>query len=270
MQKRIVFFISDSTGITAQTLGQSVLSQFEKINFEQHVIPYVDSVTKAEHALERVNLAAAQSGSKPIVFDTLLDETVARVLNEANCQRFNMLETYIKPLEIELESASSHTIGRAHGQSNKQRYDSRIDAVHFAMNNDDGARTDYYDMADIILTGVSRCGKTPTCLYLALQHGIYAANYPITEDDLEQMDLPAVLKPFKGKIFGLTIQPERLTKIRNERKSNSRYASMRQCQMEVAEVEAMYRRLGLQSIDVTVLSIEEIAASILDQTSLER
>ena len=270
MQKRSVFFISDSTGITAQTLGQSVLSQFEKIDFQQYVIPYVDTIAKAEQALKRINMAAVESGAKPIVFDTLLDEAVAKVLDQANCQRFNMLETYIKPLEIELKSASSHTIGRAHGQSSKKSYDSRMDAVHFAMNNDDGARTDYYDMADIILTGVSRCGKTPTCLYLALQHGIYAANYPITEDDLEQMSLPKVLKPFKDKLFGLTIQAERLTKIRNERKSNSRYASMRQCQMEVAEVEAMYRRLGLNFIDVTVLSIEEIAASILDQTSLER
>lgn len=270
MTKRIVFFISDSTGITAQTLGQSVLSQFEKIFFEPHVIPYVDTITKAQKALERINLATIESGAKAIVFDTLLDERIASVLDDANCQRFNMLETYIKPLEQELSSSSSHTVGRAHGQSNQKRYNSRIDAVHYAMNNDDGARTDYYDMADIILTGVSRCGKTPTSLYLALQHGIYAANYPITEDDLDHMSLPEVLKPYKDKLFGLTIQPERLAKIRHERRSNSRYASMRQCQMEVAEVEAMYRRLGLKQIDVTDLSIEEIAASIMDQTTLGR
>ncbi|NRB39299.1 MAG: kinase/pyrophosphorylase [Pseudomonadales bacterium] len=268
MQRRSVFFISDSTGITAQTLGQSVLSQFESVEFEHCVIPNVNSIAKVHDAIDRINKASEKDKASAIVFDTLLDEKMASLLDAANCLRFNMLETYIKPLEKELNTASSHTVGRAHGQINKKNYDSRIDAVHFAMDNDDGARTHYYDKADIILTGVSRSGKTPTCLYLALQHGIYAANYPITEEDLESMEIPSVLKPYRKKLFGLTISPERLTKIRHERKSNSRYASIRQCQMEIAEVEAMLRRIGVAQVDVTDLSIEEIAAAILEQTGL--
>lgn len=99
-----------------------------------------------------------------------------------------------------------------------------------------------YDEADIIITGVSRSGKTPTCLYLALQYGLKAANYPITEEDINDQKIPAPLKPFKSKIFGLTIDPERLAVIRNERKPNSRYSSIKQCNYEVEEVELMYRR----------------------------
>lgn len=268
MQKRSVFYISDSTGITAQTLGQSVLSQFDGVEFYQAVIPNVKSQEQALQAISRVNAAAKLDGVLPIVFDTLLNADIADLLNDAKCLRFNMLETYIKPLEQELQMPSSHTVGRAHGQSDRKLYDSRIDAVHFAMDNDDGARTHYYKKADIILTGVSRCGKTPTSLYLALQHGIYAANYPITEEDLGEMALPAALKPYRHKLFGLTIDAHRLSKIRNERKSNSRYASLKQCQLEVDEVEYLLRRQNIQYVDVTDLSVEEIATAIMQQTGL--
>lgn len=270
MQKRTVFFISDSTGITAQTLGQSVLSQFDQVEFESVVIPYIDSEEKAERAVQKINLAFDSSGVKPIVFETVIDKHFSSILAKVNGLRFNMLDIYLKPLQLELGVDSSFAVGKAHGQRDSIRYDSRIDAINFAMDSDDGGKTDYYDKADIILVGVSRCGKTPVCLYLALQYGIYAANYPITEDDLEELSIPALLKPYRDKLFGLTIDSLRLSRIREKRRSDSRYASLKQCQIEVGEVEAIYRRYGIDVVNTTDASVEEIAAVILDKTKVRR
>lgn len=269
MNKRPVFIISDSTGITAQTLAQSILSQFENVSFTTTVIPYVDTLEKAEHTVERINRSDSNDET-PIIFDTVIDPQLSNVLANARGKRFDVLGMYLKPLQEELGQKSTLTVGKAHGSTQDKHYKNRIDAVHFAMENDDGAKTRYYDKADIILTGVSRCGKTPTCLYLALQFGIFAANYPITEDDLEELTLPKALREHKHKLFGLTIAPDRLSTIRNERRSNSKYASMRQCEMEIREVEGIFRRFGIDFINTTDSSVEEIAASILDQSGLQR
>lgn len=270
MNKRSVFFISDSTGITAQTLGQTVLSQFGHITFEQQVISHVNSMPKAIAAVDLINQASAADQQQAIVFDSIVDNALTEVLAQANCLRFNIFDQYVKPLELALDTQASPSVGLAHGQSDQVHYANRMDAVHFAMANDDGGRIQLYEKADIILTGVSRCGKTPTCLYLALQYGIYAANYPMTEDDLDEMNLPKALRPYRKKLFGLSIRPDRLSLIRHERKADSRYASLRQCEMEVYEVEAIFRRCGIQYIDATDSSIEEIAASIFEKTSLQR
>jgi regulator of PEP synthase PpsR (kinase-PPPase family) len=147
---------------------------------------------------------------------------------------------------------------------------SRIDAVNFALDNDDGSKIKHYDKADIILVGVSRSGKTPTCLYLALQFGIKAANYPLTEEDLQNFSLPDVLKPHKHKIFGLTIDPERLAAIRNERKANSRYASLAQCYYETEEVEHLYQQEQISFLSTTDLSVEEISTKIMQKAKIKR
>lgn len=264
MQKRTVFFISDSTGITAKTLGQSVLSQFDNIPLDQIVIPYVDDAEKAQAAIRRIEQAQLADGVAPIIFDTVINRELNAILSKAPGCRFDILNTYLKPLEQELGIQSSDRVGKAHGRASDPEYKDRIDAVHFAMENDDGANIRYYDKADLILIGVSRCGKTPTSLYLALQFGIFTANYPITEDDMDEIDLPKHLKAHKEKLFGLTTDPERLSVIRNERRANSRYASIRQCEYEVKTAEAIYRRFGIPFINTADYSVEEISAKIID------
>ena len=273
MNKTPVFFISDSTGITAKTLGSSVLSQFDEVDFDPVVLPYIDSVKKATQVMLRIKDAREITGIRPIIFDTVVNPDIHAILRQADALHFDILNQYLKPLEQELGHQSSFTVGKAHGGTDNDEYKDRINAVHFAMENDDGGKTRQYDQADIILVGVSRCGKTPTSLYLALQFGIFAANYPITEDDfddLENFGIPKALKHFKKKIVGLTIEPERLSSIRNERKSGSRYASLRQCEYEVNEAESMYRQMGIDCITTTDVSIEEIAAKVLASAGIER
>jgi len=268
MTKRTVFFISDSTGITAKTLGQSVLSQFDNLHYEPIVIPYVDDVKKAHACVDRIIQAEKADGLPPIIFDTVIDRELNTILAQAPGCRFDILNTYLKPLEIELGISSSERVGKAHGRASDPEYKDRIDAVHFAMENDDGANIHYYDKADLILIGVSRCGKTPTSLYMALQYGLFTANYPITEDDLDESSLPKHLKAHRAKLFGLTIDAERLSLIRNERRADSRYASLRQCEYEVSATEAIYRRYGIPFINTADFSIEEISAKILDITGV--
>ena len=268
--KRSVFFLSDRTGITAETLGHSLLTQFEGIEFRQINVPFLDSHEKAFQTVERINLAALQDGERPIIFATLLNDEIRDIVSKSKGQMFDFFETFINPLEAVLNTPSAHAIGRSHGIKVYDTYKTRIDAVNFALRNDDGATTRHYHDADVILIGVSRTGKTPTCLYLALQYGIYAANYPITEEDLDEARLPEALNPFRDKLFGLTIDDERLHQIRNERRKNSRYSSREQCRHEVHMVEALYQREQIPFLDTSNVSIEEIATTILHQTGIER
>ena len=269
-QRRRVFIISDSTGITVQTLTQSILAQFDKIEFDLNIIPYVDTKEKALGTVEKINLSATQEDQQPIIFDTVIDPELSAILAKAHGLRFDVLGMYLSPLQQELGMQTNYKVGISHSKTSNGKYESRIDAVHFAMENDDGAKINHYDQADLILIGVSRCGKTPTCLYLALQFGIYAANYPITEEDLEDLVIPKPLRDYKHKLFGLTISPERLSLIRNERRAGSKYASLRQCENEIREVEAIYRRHRIPSLNTTDISIEEISATILDKIGFQR
>lgn len=268
--ERTVFFVSDQTGITAETLGHSLLTQFDNIQFKQINLPYVDSVTKAEQVVEQINRAAQEDGVRPIVFSTLIDPRARTRVAECEGVFLDFFDTFIGPLERELSVKSSHTVGRSHGMVDTAKYGVRMEAVNFALNTDDGTTTHNYDQADIILTGVSRSGKTPTCLYLALQFGIRAANYPLTEEDLSDSRLPRALELFRHKLYGLTIDPLRLHQIRTERKPNSRYATLRQCQYEVRQVETLYRTKGIRFLNATAMSIEEIATTILHETKLKR
>lgn len=268
--KRTVFFISDGTGITAETMGHSLLAQFDSIDFEQVTIPYVDKIETARSAVARINKVADEQGVRPIIFDTIVNRDIREVLQASNAFTVDIFASYLKPLEEELGTTSTFRVGKSHSIVDDKSYKVRIDAVHFALDNDDGARTRHYDQADVILVGVSRSGKTPTCLYLALQFGIRAANYPLTDDDLDDLDLPKALKMHRDKIFGLSIDPERLSAIRTERKSNSRYASINQCVQEVRGAEALYNRFGIPYINSTHASIEEISTRILEGAGLKR
>jgi regulator of PEP synthase PpsR (kinase-PPPase family) len=268
--KRKAFFISDGTGITAETLGHSLLAQFESIDFEQVTLPYIDTAQKAGEIVSQLNKVEADTGMKPIVFDTIVNQEIRDVINQAKAFKVDIFATFLSPLEIELDMASSYSVGKSHAGGDDEGYKSRIDAVNFALDNDDGSKIKHYDKADIILTGVSRSGKTPTCLYLALQFGIKAANYPLTEEDLQNFSLPDALKPYKQKIFGLTIDPERLSAIRNERKAKSRYASLAQCYYETEEVEHLYRQEQIPFLSTTALSVEEISTKIMLKAELSR
>lgn len=270
MTRRTVFFVSDQTGVTAETLGRSLLTQFEPHDFDQVTLPFIDSIDKADEAVRRINAVAQEQGARPIVFSTMIQDDVrARFIHAAGLF-LDFFESYLGPLERELQRKSSHTIGRAHGMKDLGAYDRRIEATNFALYNDDGTQTAGYGEADVILIGVSRTGKTPTCLYLALAYGVFAANYPLSEDELESGGLPKVLEPFRRKLYGLTISPERLQQIRRERRPTGRYASPDQVRFELRAAEGLFRRYQIDFVDTTIFSIEEIASTILSKTGIER
>ena len=269
-QRRTVFFVSDGTGITAQMLGHSLLTQFEGVDFDQITLPFVDSVDKAEECLERIERESLRGDGRPIVFSTLVNGDVREVVRRANALFVDFFETFIGPLESGLGLPSSHTIGRSHSAMDKQEYKQRIEAVNFAMAHDDGASHRELGDADVILVGVSRSGKTPTSLYLALQFGVKAANYPLIPEDFERRQLPEALHAYKTKLYGLTIAAERLHEIRRERRPGSQYADPANCRYEIAEAEALMQREGIRSINSTAKSIEEIATTILRELRIER
>ncbi len=269
--QRTVFFVSDRTGITAQTLGRSLLTQFEQVQFKHINRPFIDSIDKAHGLVGEINRIAGLEDSPPLVFLTLVDREISRLicgLSRGRC--FDLFETFLGPLEETLGVRSSHTAGRSHGLVDPGLYDIRMDAVNYALGADDGAGVRDYGRAEVILVGVSRSGKTPTCLYLALQFGVYAANYPLTDADLNELRLPTALEPHRSRLFGLTIRPERLQRIRQTRRADSRYASTGQCRREIQQVEALYRRFAIPYLDTTRMSIEELATTVVDRLGIGR
>jgi regulator of PEP synthase PpsR (kinase-PPPase family) len=268
--KRTVFFVSDQTGVTAETMGHSLLTQFDGLDFRPITLPFISTVDKAEEAVAKINAVGLEDSARPIVFSTLVNDDVRSVVRQADCLYLDFFDAFLGPMELELGQVSSHALGRAHGVTDLAAYTARINATNFAMANDDGTHTREYDQADVILIGVSRSGKTPTCLYLALQYGAYAANYPLVDDDLESRRLPEVVAPFHDKLFGLTIEPERLHQIREERRPGSRYASVAQCTYELRAAEQLFERFGIPYLDTTDCSIEEIASRVLERKKLSR
>ena len=268
--KRTAFFISDATGITAEVVGDSLLIHFPNIDFERQVIPYVDDNEKAQRVVQQINQAADEDGAEPLVFVSLMSVEIGETIRSSRGFYVDVLNTFMKPLEQALGCEGDHQIGRTKIATADKDYSRRMEAVHFALENDDGGMNRKYNEAELILIGVSRSGKTPTSLYLAMQFGIFCANYPITEDDLEDGRLPKTLEPYRDKLFGLTIDANRLESIRQERLSNSRYASLQQCTMEVREAEKLFQRFGVSWINTTTASVEEISTRILAETGLER
>ena len=264
MPHRTAFFVSDGTGITAETFGNSILAQFPAQH--RHVRrPFIDSVDKARTVVSEINDAAEREGKRPIVFITLVNDEVRDVLTASDCRGLvmDMFRTFVEPLEVEFGVKSNHRVGRFSDAAKSHEYHERIEAINFALAHDDGQSARNLESADVILVGVSRCGKTPTSLYLAMQHGIKAANYPLIPEDFERACLPKPLAPHKRKCFGLTIDPDRLAQIRHERRPGSRYAALDNCKAEVRDAESMMRREGISWLSSTHKSIEEIATTIL-------
>jgi regulator of PEP synthase PpsR (kinase-PPPase family) len=270
MNERTVFFLSDQTGVTAETLGHSLITQFVSQQFRQVTLPFIDSDDKAREAVQKIEEAGANDASRPIVFSTLVDPELRKIIKSTDCLHLDIFDEFLEPLEVELDQSPLHDPGRAHGMSDINAYMKRIEATNFALANDDGGVSRNYDMADVILVGVSRTGKTPTCLYLALQYGVYAANYPLTEEEFESGKLPEFLAKQKPKLFGLTIAPERLKQIRRERRAMGTYSSAQQVRFELRETEKIFKRYGIPHVDTTEFSIEEISSRILDSTGVER
>ena len=270
MHSRTVFFVSDGTGITAETFGNAILAQFELVPRRVR-LPFVDTVDKAHQAVRQINHTAELEGKKPVVFTTLVNMEVLKVIQEG-CKGMllDMFGTFVHPLEEELGIKSHHRVGRFSDVSRSKEYTDRIEAINFSLAHDDGQSHRDLAGADMILVGVSRSGKTPTSLYLAMQHGLKAANYPLIPEDFDRRQLPPALMEFRKKIFGLTISPERLSEIRSERRPESRYASLQNCRHEVAEAEAMMRRAGIRWLSTTTKSIEEIATTILQELQPDR
>ena len=270
MPNRTVFFISDGTGITAETFGKAILAQFE-LKTRYIRLPFIDSADKAHQAVRQINHTAEIENIKPIVFTTLVNMEVLQVIRDG-CKGMllDMFGTFVNPLEEELGNKSHHRVGRFSDVSKSKDYHDRIEAINFSLAHDDGQSNRDLESAEVILVGVSRSGKTPTSLYLAMQHGLKAANYPLIPEDFERKQLPPALVPHRKKIFGLTIHPDRLSEIRTERRPNSKYASIENCRQEVADAESMMRRSGIRWLSTTTKSIEEIATTILQEIKPER
>ena len=269
-QRKRVFFISDRTGITVEALGSSLLTQFADLDFMRLTLPFIDTVEKAREVVSQVNEAHRESGQRPVVFSSIVDDAVRAEINKADGFVLDVFERFIVPLEAELGLKSMHAVGRSHSVANVKDYNHRIEAINYTLAHDDGVTHRGLEEADIVLVGVSRSGKTPTCLYMAMQFGIKAANYPLIPEDLEANRLPPSLGPLKQKVWGLSIAPERLHQIRSERRPDSRYAALDNCRYEVTAAEKLMRQAGIPYLDSTTKSIEEIATHMLHEAHLVR
>ncbi|NCT68109.1 MAG: kinase/pyrophosphorylase [Rhodanobacteraceae bacterium] len=266
---RTIFYVSDGTGITAETIGHSVLTQFDGVDFESYRIPFVDSEEKARAAALRIKTAYAQNGMRPIVVNTVIDPALSEVLADSGALMLDVFAPFIGPLETELGTKRSPRVGKAHGLTDFAEYEARINATNYALTHDDGIDVNYAD-AEVILVGVSRVGKTPTCLYMALHYGVKAANYPLTEEDLERLELPKRLAPHRARLYGLTIDPQRLAQVREARRPGSRYAEIQQCRWELDQADRLFRRENIAVQNTTHTSIEEISSKILSQLDIEK
>lgn len=267
--RRTIFYVSDGTGITAETIGHSVLTQFDSVAFDTYRLPFVDADDKAQAASLRIKSLYARSGARPIVVNTIMDKRLSDIVAESGALMLDVFAPFIGPLEDELGAQRSSRVGKAHGLNDFTEYEARINATNYALTHDDGIDVDYTD-ADVILVGVSRVGKTPTCLYLALHYGVKAANYPLTEEDLDRLELPKRLVPQRTRLYGLTIDPKRLAQVREARRPGSRYAEVDQCRWELAQADKLFRRETIAVQNTTHTSIEEIASKILSQLGIEK
>ena len=266
---RSIFFLSDHTGISVETLGNALLAPFPRVQFKRRNLPFIDTIVKAEEARDQILLDHQQSGLPPIVFSTLADPVIRAITRQTDALCFDFLETFTGPLEQSLGVPAVKEDIKVHGLGHTSEYDSRIDALDFTLAHDDGVDSNRLEQADIIMIGVSRAAKTPTCVYLSVQYGLKAANFPITEEDLEDQRLPASLAGLTDKLFALTIDPIRIQQIRQERRPDSRYASLAQCQFEVRQAEKLYRKHKIPFLETTHLSIEELSARIIQITGIQ-
>jgi len=265
-----VFFISDRTGITTEGLGNALLTQFDNITFRKEVIPFIDTLYKADQAIAKIHNRYIEDNVKPIILTSIINPEIRNKFKLDYAFHMDFFESFIPNLEAEIGSPASLVIGKSHGISDEDKYYKRIDAIDYSVYNDDGVTAKNFDEADVILVGVSRVGKTPTCLYLAINYGIKAANYPLVELDLEQDKLPKALVPYHYKLFGLTTDVDRLHHIRTNRLPNTDYADIHTCSREIQAAEHIMRIYEVPFLNTSTKSIEEISAAIMQSINLQR
>lgn len=265
----IAFFISDGTGITVEALGHSLLSRFNDLEVDQITLPYVNTLEKAHQAAKRISVSEENTQAQPIVVISIVSRELRDIIKTTNALVLDMFEAFLEPLESLFKRRADRAPGSAFGM-HQTNYHQRIQAINFVLDNDDGCNINNYAIADVILIGLSRSGKTPTCIYLGMHYGLFAANFPFTEDELDKNSLPKSLEPYRNKLFGLLIDAERLASIRQERYANSRYASKRQCEFELRQFKNLLQRNSIPYLDSTSLSIEELSTKIITAAGIER
>ena len=257
-----VFFLSDSTGITAETMGNALLIQFPDLRFERRLIPFISTIDEARRVVKVLDTAAAGPVT-PLAFSTAAVEEVRHELSHTKCPLIDFFDLHMERVESILGTKGIRVAARLHGMGDVKRYNTRMAAVEYAIEHDDGQSMRALDKADVILIAPSRCGKTPTTMYLALQHGIFVANYPLVDEDFETAELPRPVRGLRDRCFGMLTTPARLSQVRHERRPNSRYASLEQCTYELRQAEAMYRNHRLPVINSSTKSVEEMSTVIL-------
>jgi regulator of PEP synthase PpsR (kinase-PPPase family) len=257
-----VFFLSDSTGISAETMGNALLIQFPELRFERRLIPFITTVEEARRVVDVLDKAMAGPVT-PLAFSTTAVSEIRDVLHTSTCPLIDFFDLHMERVESILGAKGVRIAARLHGMGDVHRYNARMAAVEYAIEHDDGQSMRALDKADVILLAPSRCGKTPTTMYLALQHGVFVANYPLVEEDFASADLPRPVQALRDRCFGLTTTPARLSQVRNERRPNSRYASLEQCSYELRRAEALYRSHRLPMINSSAKSVEEMSTVIL-------
>ncbi|WP_347353794.1 pyruvate, water dikinase regulatory protein [Intrasporangium sp.] len=257
-----IFFISDSTGISAETLGNALLIQFRDVRFERKLFPFVSTVEEARRVVAALD-AAAEGPVTPLAFSTLASIELREELQRTKCPLVDFFDSHLPQVESVLGREALHVAARLHGLGDVKRYNHRMSAIEYAIEHDDGQSLRGLEKADVLLLGPSRCGKTPTSMYLALQHGLFVANYPLVEDDFDSTELPEPVRPHRRRCFGVVTTPERLSQVRQQRRPNSRYASMEQCAHEIRRTEALLRAYHVPSTSSANKSVEEIATVIM-------
>jgi regulator of PEP synthase PpsR (kinase-PPPase family) len=257
-----VFFLSDSTGISAETMGNALLIQFPDLRFERRLIPFITSVEEARRVVAILDSAAARPVT-PLAFSTIAVEEIRQELLRTKCPLVDFFGMHMESVESILGAKGIRVAARLHGMGDVKRYNARMAAVEYAIEHDDGQSMRALDKADVILVAPSRCGKTPTTMYLALQHGIFVANYPLVEEDFASAELPRPVQALRDRCFGLITTAARLSQVRHERRPHSRYASLEQCTYELRQAEAMYRNHRLPVINSATKSVEEMSTVIL-------
>jgi [pyruvate, water dikinase]-phosphate phosphotransferase / [pyruvate, water dikinase] kinase len=257
-----VFFLSDSTGISAETMGNALLIQFPDLRFERRLIPFISTVEEARRVVAILDKAAAGPVT-PLAFSTTAVTEVREELHKSVCPLIDFFDLHMERVESILGAKGIRVAARLHGMGDVQRYNTRMQAVEFAIEHDDGQSMRALDKSDVILLAPSRCGKTPTTMYLALQHGLFVANYPLVEEDFDSADLPGPVRHLRDRCFGLTTTPARLSQVRNERRPNSRYASLEQCSYELRQAEKLFRTHRIPMVNSSAKSVEEMSTVIL-------
>lgn len=257
-----VFFLSDSTGISAETMGNALLIQFPECRFDRTTLPFIGSVEEARQVVAMLD-EAMDGPVTPLVFCTAADDVVRHELLQTKAPVLDLFEMHMSRVEEILGVRGERRAARLHGVGDIKRYNTRMAAVEFTIEHDDGQSVRALESADVILLAPSRCGKTPTSMYLALQHGLFVANYPLVDEDLEDERLPRPVREYAARCFGLTTTVDRLSRIRNERRPGSRYASTEQCRWELRRSEHLLRAHGVPVIDTATRSVEEISTRIL-------